>query len=519
VSHAVKHPVKLLVPCLLAALVGSASAADAPDRPVRVAVLVGANGAAPGRQPLLYSHRDVDRMAEVRRAVGGFDAANVFVLKDPSPKGLVGALTAAVTRLQDHPQSLLYFYYSGHADDQSLYPGGQPTPLAPLRALIDEARVAVKVGVVDACRGGSWTRAKGLVPDEPFAVRWPVSLGTEGSVLISSSSGLESAHESDRLQGSFFTYHFTGGLRGAADRNNNGEITMTEAFEYAKERTIRDTLKLAIETQHPSYAVNLRGRRDLVLAQVASSPSTLSLEQQEGPLELIHAESGLQLLELPAGARKVKLAVPPGTYLVRKRMRDGNLVREIRVTAGGRNELSEADLTLVGHTGLAAKSAAPAAPTPAHLDLDSPLSEQPAETRQWAKVGALVAGGVALASFAMAFKFAGDLNSINEELDPFRRFNCLDGTPNGCKDTAGTMKDLPLTPAQQDYVQQLQDEGKRYDRYQYVSLGLSAVALAASAPFFYFWLADKPSGGGETAVRYTPVLAPGQAGFTAQLLF
>ncbi len=170
----------LSVLCLLPVLAGPARAADAPDRPVRVAVLVGANGAAPGRQPLLYSHRDVDRMAEVLRAVGGFDAANVFVLKDPSPKGLMGALLAAVNRLQGNPQSLLYFYYSGHADDQSLYPGGQATPLAPVRALIDEAKVSVKVGIVDACRGGSWTRAKGLVPDEPFAVRWPVSLGTEG---------------------------------------------------------------------------------------------------------------------------------------------------------------------------------------------------------------------------------------------------------------------------------------------------------------------------------------------------
>ena len=237
--------------------------------------------------------------------------------------------------------------------------------------------------MVDACRGGSWTRAKGLVPDEPFAVRWPVSLGTEGSVLIASSSGLESAHESDRLQGSFFTYHFTGGLRGAADRNGNGEITMTEAFEYAKERTIRDTLRVASETQHPSYAVNLRGRRDLVLAQVAASPSTLSLSQQEGPLELIHAESGLQLLELPAGPRKVKLAVPPGTYLVRKRLPEGNLVREIQVTAGGVNELSEAQLTLVGYAGLAAKSAAAPAtkpetkPVPARLWIWAPSSRRP----------------------------------------------------------------------------------------------------------------------------------------------
>lgn len=505
-----------LVALLLAAVAPAARAADAPDRPVRVAVLVGANGAAPGRQPLLYSHRDVDRMAEVLRAVGGFDAHNVFVLKDPSPKGLMGALTAAVSRLQDHPQSLLYFYYSGHADDQSLYPGGQAAPLAPVRALIDEAKVAVKVGIVDACRGGSWTRAKGLAPDEPFAVRWPVSLGTEGSVLIASSSGLESAHESDRLQGSFFTYHFTGGLRGAADRNGNGEVTMTEAFEYAKERTIRDTLRVASETQHPSYAVNLRGRRDLVLAQVAASPSTLSLSQQEGPLELIHAESGLQLLELPPGPRRVKLAVPPGIYLVRKRMPDGNLVREIRVADGGRNEIDEGQLTLVGHAGLAAKSGAAASAAPAQLD----LRQQPEHARQGAKVGALVTGGFALASFALAVKFGLDVNEIQSELDPYRRFNCAGGgAPNSCRDPAGTQPAQPLVPAEMEYVQQLQDEGKKFERMQYTALGVSGVALLVSAPLFYLWLRDPPAAESEAAVSFAPLLAPGQAGVGASLRF
>ena len=506
-----------LATLLLAALAPAARAADAPDRPVRVAVLVGANGAAPGRQPLLYSHRDVDRMAEVLRAVGGFDAANVFVLKDPSPKGLMGALTAAVSRLQDHPQSLLYFYYSGHADDPALYPGGQPAPLAPVRALIDEAKVAVKVGIVDACRGGSWTRAKGLVPDEPFAVRWPVSLGTEGSVLIASSSGLESAHESDRLQGSFFTYHFTGGLRGAADRNSNGEITMTEAFEYAKERTIRDTLRVASETQHPSYAVNLRGRRDLVLAQVAASPSTLSLSQQEGPLELIHAESGLQLLELPAGPRKVKLAVPPGAYLVRKRTPDGNLVREIRVAAGGRNEIDEGQLTLVGHAGLAAKSVVRVPAT--QLDLRQPPPEPPSQARTWAKAGALVTAGIAVASFGLAVKFAVDVNDIQSELDPYRRYNCANGgTPTGCRDPAGLQPAPPLTPVEQDYIQGLQDESRHFERLQYTALSVSAVALLASAPLFYLWLRDPPAAEG-SAVSFAPLLAPGQAGLGASLRF
>ena len=247
----------------------------------------------------------------------------------------------------------------GHADEQALYPAGQPLPLAKLRALIDGANISVRIGMVDACRGGGWTRAKGLRPDEPFPVHWPLGLETEGSVLIASSSGLESAHESDQLRGSFFTHHFAVGLRGAADRNGNGEVTITEAFEYAKERTIRDTLQVAREAQHPSYAVNLRGRRDLVLAQVDPR------HQQPGARPAARpARAGAhRLWRVAAGAarraaRQVRLAVPPGSYLVRKKFPASILTKEVVVRAGQTTHVGEEELALVGSQQLAAKDAA-----------------------------------------------------------------------------------------------------------------------------------------------------------------
>jgi hypothetical protein len=194
------------------------------------------------------------------------------------------------------------------------------------------------------------------------------------------------------------------------------------------------------------------------------------------------------------------------------------------VTAGGVNELTEAQLTLVGHAGLAAKSGTnlakrPPELPPAHLDLNQPLADQPAQTRKWAKVGALVAAGIAASSFALAIKYARDVNDLNGELDPYRRFNCADGTPGACQQPAGTDKVVPLTPREVEYVKQLQDEAKRYDNYQTAALGLSVVALAASAPFFYFWLRGEPEAAGGPRVSLTPLLAPGQAGMGAQLRF
>ena len=119
----------------------------------------------------------------------------------------------------------------------------------------------------------------------------------------------------------------------------------------------------------------------------------------------------------------------------------------------------------------------------------------------------------------MSVKYARDLNEINSGLDAYRRFPCVaDGMPV-CTDVSGNLRGAPLTPREQEYVQQLQDEGKTFERYQYIALGISVVALAVSAPFFYFWLRGEPEAAGGASVSLAPLLAPGQAGIGARLRF
>jgi hypothetical protein len=283
------------------------------------------------------------------------------VLRDPEPAALLALVAREAGALAGVPQGMLFFYYSGHADQGALYTAGKEVSIEALRAALDRPEVSLRVGVIDACQGGGWTRAKGLVPDAPFEVTLPSLLASEGSALISSSSGSEAAHESDQLRGSFFTHHFAAALRGAADDRHAGEVTLTEAFEYARQQTVRETARRAAEPQHPSFALNLKGRQDLVLAQLAQAPSALAVEQAEGPVELVHLGSGLRLLELPPGRRQVTLAVPPGSYLVRKVSPGGVLAREVVVPATGAARVAEQELVLVGAERLAVKGSAPVA--------------------------------------------------------------------------------------------------------------------------------------------------------------
>jgi hypothetical protein len=286
----------------------------------RIALLVGANAAPPDRQPLHYAQQDAEKLAQVLLRVGGYQAADVTVLRDPTPDALLTQLSSIRDQLRAQPpgsETLLFFYYSGHADDAAVYPSGRALPLERVRSILDEPGVTVRLGFIDACRGGGWTHAKGLVPVAPFGV--PISaLRSEGSVLISSSSGLESAHESELLHGSFFTHHFAAGLLGAADQSGDGAVSLTEAFDYAKRLTIRDTARYTQNPQHPSFDLKLRGRQDLLLSQLPVGKSTVVVEQDRGPLEIVQLSSGTVIAELPRGQRTSRLALAPGRYLVRR---------------------------------------------------------------------------------------------------------------------------------------------------------------------------------------------------------
>jgi Caspase domain len=346
--------------CTLLSLLGSlACTAKASAQALRkTAIIVGANAAAPGRRPLRFSEHDAKGVAEVLIELGGFARDDVHVLLDPDPAEVLGALDRALAQpgAQD---SLLMFYYSGHADAHALYPRGRALPLAELRKRLGDPRAAIRLGVIDACRGGGFTGAKGLTEVAPFEVTLPMALDSQGSILIASSSGLEDAHESEQLGGSFFTHHWTAALRGAGDRNSDGQVTLNEAFDYAKTLTIRDSAQQTGAAQHPSFSLNLHGRQDLALSTLTRAGAVVAVEQQEGPLELVHLATGVVVLELPKGPRTLRLAVAPGDYLLRRRRGKSVWTRELHVVPGSSMRVAEAALELQGEPTLAAKRSAP----------------------------------------------------------------------------------------------------------------------------------------------------------------
>lgn len=368
---------------LALAVVPATAAAEGTATTRRLAVVVGANAAAPGRKPLRFAHIDARAVAQVLRDLGGFAGDDVRLLLDPDPEVVLSALDAALRDAERaDADALVLFYYSGHADTAALYPGGRALPLDRLRERLEDGRAAMRIGIIDACRGGGWTGSKGLSESETFAIEQALDLSSQGSVLIASSSGLEDAHESVALRGSFFTHHWNAALRGAADRNADDRVTLTEAFEYARALTIRDTALHTDNPQHPSFRFNLRGRGDPLLAELSPGSSVIELQQSRGPLQIIHLGTGLLVVELPKGERRVRVSLAPGHYLVRRRTRDAVQAREVRLGAGRRVVVAESGLVRIAGNRFASKGAgsvtaapqesAPPGMTPAALQPDPP---------------------------------------------------------------------------------------------------------------------------------------------------
>lgn len=330
---------------ILAALMGLLVTAHAEATPRRWAVIVGSNRPVLGRTALRYAHQDAKRLSRVLEELGHFQEQNTRLLLDPRPEEVLAVFDALLSKAAEFEDGIVLFYYSGHADAYSLYPDGAPLPLSELKKRLGDERVRLRLGIVDACRGGDSTATRGLSPEAPFAIKLPATIQNEGAVFIASSSGEQSAHESEALGGSFFTHHFVSGLRGAADDNDDGFVALSEAYAYAQRRTVRDAARYAKTDQHPSFRVVLSGRQDVSLTRLDRGVSQLRVDPRAFPLDVIHLDSERTVAELPTGRKPLTLAIDPGSYLIRGTSEDGTVVaREATLKPGTTTRVRPSDL-------------------------------------------------------------------------------------------------------------------------------------------------------------------------------
>lgn len=326
---------------------GALQDASAPVHVRRFALVAGANDGGAGRAVLRFAVRDARSFASVLAELGGVSHEDITLLEEPDVTTLLSTLHGFAPRMQaaaEVDRVELVFYYSGHSDEEGLLLGNERLGYRELRALVDELPADVRIVVLDSCSSGALTRLKGGVRRPPFLL--DASSKVKGHAFLTSSSEDEAAQESDRVGGSFFTHYLVSGLRGAADASGDGKVTLTEAYHYAFQETLRRTERSAAGPQHASYDIRLVGTGDLVMTDLRTGAADLELSAPlHGRVLVRHADGTLLAEVRKLDGRTRVLSVPPGSYRVHVEG-EGGKVRgtSVLVAHGGRAVVTPSDL-------------------------------------------------------------------------------------------------------------------------------------------------------------------------------
>jgi PEGA domain len=189
----------------------------------------------------------------------------------------------------------------------------------------------------------------------------------------------------------------------------------------------------------------------------------------------------LVLTNVQAGRREI-LASKPGYAPVRK---------EFTVQAGGVVDVSlelAAGATVDNRSGSRTYGGPSDGPTYGGTSgLVGGLGDEPSksDSREGLKWGAWTTAAASLASFGLAIKFGLDVQYYNDLIDPLRRFPCnANDKTFGC-DRNGRPAE-PLRPEVHQYRQDLSEEGKAFQTYEFIALGVGGAFAIASGVLFYF---------------------------------
>jgi hypothetical protein len=331
--------VLVAVACLVP---GGTARADDPPELRRVAYVIGADDGGADRVRLKYASSDAANVARVIREIGGVAAGDIRLLQSSSKADVLDGfarLRRDVTELRGRGVRVeLLVYYSGHSDDQGLLLSGARLGYDQLRAEIKSTPADVHIAILDSCSSGAFTRVKGGTKRAAFLA--DASSRVEGYAFITSSSADEVAQESDRIAASFFTHYLISGLRGGADANRDGKVTLNEAYQFAFAETVSRTESTQAGAQHPAYNMHLAGTGDVVMTDLRATSATLMLAADIHGRLFIRDRGGHLVVELlKVGGRPIELGLGPERYDVTLQRDDDLLRASVELRRGQRTTL------------------------------------------------------------------------------------------------------------------------------------------------------------------------------------
>lgn len=265
--------------------------------------------------PLRHTINDVRRLAETLRGRGGCAAQRVLEIVDSNPHEDSQPLRASIlARLPEWlakpapgDRVLVFFSVHGFRDqDGKLYLAPldcNPANPAPtgisvewLRQQIAACKASFKLLVLDACHAGS---EKGEAAPRVSAKDLAMPFQDLSSVVtLASSTGDEKSLIWEDKEQSLFTYWLNQGLKGHADWDGDGALTIDELYQYLHQNVTFTARSIFSRAQTPVR---------IVRSGTPGVPVVIRLEPQ--PLKQVLADTAEQLADAMRIQKLGKLGV------------------------------------------------------------------------------------------------------------------------------------------------------------------------------------------------------------------
>ncbi len=325
----------------------SPSLAFAEDKPThlrRFAYVIGANDGGQERVKLRYAGTDAKKVATLLRDLGGVKKVDVVEKTSANAADIAAGFAELRPKLLAARASgarvELIVYYSGHSDETGLLLAQGRLEYSKLRKTISSMPADVNIAILDSCASGAFTRTKGGKREAAFLV--DESSKVTGYAFISSSSSDEVAQESDRISASFFTHYLISGMRGGADANRDGKVTLNEAYQFAFTETVARTESTIGGAQHPAYNMHLVGTGDVIMTDLRATSASLVVGKDVRGRLFVRDQAGNLVIEInKSGPHPVELGLSPGNYVVTLKHNGKLFSASIRLVANRRNELAQ----------------------------------------------------------------------------------------------------------------------------------------------------------------------------------
>lgn len=238
--------------------------------------------------PLKYTNADARAFADLLTDEGicGVPKENVRVLVDEEATlfaikdSISGWLANAVG-----PESTAIIFYAGHGDVEPDRTQSSDDALAnyllpydvssknlyasalskgEFQGLVRTVRCKRSVILMDACHAGGVATVGSRKMSVGYSRDLYSSLSEgSGSTVIAAAAPNQLSWEDDELGHGVFTYHLLEALRGGADGDGDGRITMTEVFDYLKRKVPETARRLGGADQTPVFKADMS--EDIVL--------------------------------------------------------------------------------------------------------------------------------------------------------------------------------------------------------------------------------------------------------------